>query len=55
MVLRHDDILVVRAPDEIIDKLMQEVGLSLQPPADSPGEFVSQEIGVAEVIPHAAV
>lgn len=51
VVLRDDDILVVRAPDEIIDKLMHELGLSLQPPAESPDEFVSKEIGLAEVIP----
>jgi len=51
VVLRDDDILVVRAPDESIDKLMHELGLSLQPPADSPDEFVSKEIGLAEVIP----
>ena len=51
VVLRRDDILVVRAPDEIIDKLMHELGLSLQPPDDSPDEFVSKEIGLAEVIP----
>ncbi|MGI9342044.1 MAG: SLC13 family permease [Gammaproteobacteria bacterium] len=50
-VLQHDDILVVRAPGEIIDRLMHELGLSLQPPADSPGEFVSSEIGLVEVIP----
>jgi len=49
--LREDDILVVRAPSETIDRLMQELGLGLQPPADSPGEFVSKEIGLAEVIP----
>ena len=51
VVLQRDDILVVRAPDEIIDRLMHELGLSLQPPADSPDEFVSKEIGLAEVIP----
>jgi len=51
VVLRRDDILVVRAPDEIIDRLMHELGLGLQPPADSPDEFVSKEIGLAEVIP----
>ena len=51
VVLRHDDILVVRAPDEIIDRLMHELGLGLQPPAGSPDEFVSREIGMAEVIP----
>jgi len=58
-VLDRDDILVLRAPDEIIDTLMHELGLSLQPPvdspvdspADSPDEFVSKEIGLAEVIP----
>jgi di/tricarboxylate transporter len=50
-VLRRDDILVVHAPDEIIDTLMHELGLSLQPPTDSPGELVSKEIGLAEVIP----
>ena len=49
--LRHDDILVVRAPDEIIDRLMHELGLSLLPPANSPDEFVSKEIGLVEVIP----
>ena len=49
--LRRDDILVVRAPDEIIDRLMNELGLSLQPPDDSPDDLVSREIGLAEVIP----
>lgn len=49
--LRHNDILVVRAPDEIIDRLMHELGLSLLPPANSPDEFVSKEIGLVEVIP----
>ena len=51
IVLQHDDILVVRAPDEAIDRLMQELGLSLQPPGDSTEEFVSSEIGLAEIIP----
>ncbi len=51
VVLSRDDVLVVRAPDEIIDRLMHELGLSLQPPADSPDELVSKEIGLAEVIP----
>jgi len=55
VVLRQNDILVVRAPDEAIDRLMQELGFSLQPPADSPAdspaEIVSREIGLAEVIP----
>ena len=51
VVIQRDDTLVVRAPDEIIDRLMHELGLSLQPPADSPGEFVSKEIGLAEIIP----
>ena len=51
LVLQRDDILVVRAPDEIIDTLMYELGLSLQPPDDSPDEFVSGEIGLAEVLP----
>ena len=41
----------MRAPDEIIDRLMHDLGLGLQPPADSPDEFVSREIGLAEVIP----
>jgi len=51
LVLSRDDILVVRAPDDIIDKLMFELGLSLQPPADSQDDIVSKEIGLAEVIP----
>ena len=51
VVLCDDDILIVRAPDEIIDTLMHELGLSLQPPADAPDEFVSKELGLAEVIP----
>jgi len=55
VILRRDDILVVRAPNEIIDTLMHELGLGLQPPADStadsPVEFVSKEIGLVEVIP----
>ena len=51
VVLRRDNILVVRAPDEIIDKLMHELGLGLLPPADSPDQFVSREIGLVEVIP----
>jgi di/tricarboxylate transporter len=51
VVLREDDILVVRAPDEIIDRLMHELGLSLLPATDSPEEFVSKEIGLAEVMP----
>ena len=49
--LQHDDILVVRAPSETIDRLMNELGLALMPPADSPDEFVSKEIGLAEVLP----
>jgi len=49
--VREDDILVVRAPSETVDRLMQELGLGLQPPADSTEEFVSKEIGLAEVIP----
>ncbi len=51
IVLQHDDILVVRAPPETVDRLMHELGLSLQPPADSSEEIVSQELGLAEVIP----
>jgi len=51
VVMQCDDILVVRAPDEIIDRLMLELGLSLQPPADLQDEIVSHEIGLAEVIP----
>jgi len=51
VVLQHDDILVVRAPFETIDRLMHELGLGLEPPTDDPGEFVSKEIGLAEVIP----
>jgi di/tricarboxylate transporter len=51
MVLEEDDVLVVRAPSDTIDTLMQELGLGLLPQADSPGEFVSKEIGLAEVIP----
>ncbi len=51
VVLQHDDVIVVRAPDEAIDKLMQELGLSLQPPGESTEEFVSNEIGLAELIP----
>jgi len=51
VVLQRDDILVVRAQDEVIDKLMHELGLSLLPPTDAPGEFVSKELGLAEVIP----
>ena len=35
----------------MIDKLMHEFGLSLLPPADSPGQFVSKEIGLAEILP----
>ena len=51
VVLRRDDILVVRAPSESIDRLLHELGLSLQPPTDTPGELISKEIGLAEVIP----
>jgi di/tricarboxylate transporter len=51
VVLRHNDILVVRAPSETIDQLMQELGLGLEPPNDEPGEIVSKELGLAEVIP----
>jgi di/tricarboxylate transporter len=51
IVLKVDDILIVRAPSETIDQLMQELGLGLQPPGDSPEEIVSKEIGLAEVIP----
>ena len=36
IVLKVDDILIVRAPSETIDQLMQELGLGLQPPGDSP-------------------
>jgi len=51
VVLKEDDILVVHAPSETIDRLMHELGLGLQPQAESPDEFVSKEIGLAEVIP----
>ena len=51
VVLRRDDVLIVRAPDEIIDRLMHELGLSLLPPAEAPDEVVSKEIGLAEIIP----
>jgi len=50
-VLRRDDVLVVRAPDEIIDQLMHELGLSLLPPAEEPGQLVSKEVGLVEVMP----
>ncbi|MGI9319582.1 MAG: SLC13 family permease, partial [bacterium] len=51
VVLKEDDILVIRAPSETIEFLMHEFSLGLQPPADSPEEVVSKEIGLAEVIP----
>ena len=51
LVLQEDDILVVLAPSETIDQLMQEFDLGLQPPADSAEDVVSKEIGLAEVIP----
>jgi di/tricarboxylate transporter len=51
VILRHNDILVVRAPSETIDRLMQELGLGLEPPNDEPGEIVSKALGLAEVIP----
>jgi di/tricarboxylate transporter len=51
VVLKEDDVLVVRAAPETIDRLMQELSLGLQPPGDSPEEIVSREIGLAEVIP----
>ena len=51
VVLKEDDILVMRVPSETIDQLMHELGLGLQPQAESPDEFVSKEIGLAEVIP----
>jgi len=51
VVLEEDDILVIHAPSETIDTLMHELGLGLQPPGDSQEEFVSKEIGLAEVIP----
>jgi di/tricarboxylate transporter len=51
VVIQHNDILVVRAPSENIDRLMHELGLSLLPPADKPGELVSRELGLVEVIP----
>ena len=49
--LQEDDILVVHAPTETIDVLMHELGVGLQPPADSPDNVVSKEIGLAEIIP----
>ena len=51
MVFRNDDVLIVRAPGELVDTLMHELGLSLMPPADSVNKFISKEIGLAEVIP----
>jgi di/tricarboxylate transporter len=51
LVLKEDDILVVHAPSDTLDRLLQELGLGLQPPGDSPDEVVSKEIGLAEVIP----
>lgn len=51
IVLQRDDVLVVRAPEEAINKLMQVHTLSLQPPGESTQEFVSSEIGLAELIP----
>ncbi len=51
VVLRRDDVLVVRASDEVIDRLMQELGVSLQPPGELTDDFVSKEIGLAEVLP----
>ncbi len=51
VLLRHNDILVVRAPSETIDRLLHELGLGLEPPNDAPGEIVSKALGLAEVIP----
>ncbi len=51
IVLQRDDVLVVRAPEEAINKLMQVHTLSLQPPGESTQEFISSEIGLAELIP----
>jgi di/tricarboxylate transporter len=51
VILRHNDILVVRAPSETIDRLLHELGLGLEPPSDEPGEIVSKALGLAEVIP----
>ena len=51
IVFKEDDVLVAHAPSEAIDRLVHELGLGLLPPADSPKEFVSKEIGVAEIIP----
>jgi di/tricarboxylate transporter len=50
VILRHNDILVVRAPSETIDRLLHELGLGLEPPNDEPGEMVSKALGLAEVI-----
>lgn len=50
-VLHCDDVLVVRTPEQAIDSLMHDLGLSLQPPAASPDGFVSREMGLAEIIP----
>ena len=50
VILRHNDILVVRAPSETIDRLLHELGLGLEPPNDEPREIVSKALGLAEVI-----
>ena len=51
MILHHNDIIIVRAPERVIDDLMHDFTLSLQPPAASTDGFVSKELGLAEIIP----
>ena len=51
LVLGQDDVLVVRVPDGNIDRLMHELGLSLQPLGDAGDELLSRQIGLAEVMP----
>lgn len=48
--LNRNDVLILRTEGDNVDRLMNELGLALLPPADAPPAMVSQEIGLAEIL-----
>ncbi len=51
LVLQRNDVLVVRASEESVDRLERDLGVRRAPPAGSVNEFTSREFGLAEVLP----
>ena len=48
--LDRNDVLILRTQGDNVDRLMNDLGLALLPPADAPPAVVSPEIGLAEIL-----